>query len=68
VVVVYGRCRELGEMLPYAPLREAIGQLAGGLDRLDASRKAEIQTGMFRLLAVIGMAVPVALIVEDLMG
>lgn len=50
LVVLSGRCRELGEVLPYAPLREAIGQLGSGLDHLDPARKAEIQTGMFEVL------------------
>jgi tetratricopeptide (TPR) repeat protein len=27
-LAIYGRCRELGELVPYSPLREALGQLA----------------------------------------
>jgi hypothetical protein len=32
-LIIYGRCRQLGELVPYSPLREALGQLAHAMLR-----------------------------------
>jgi hypothetical protein len=59
-LVLYGRCRQLGELVPYSPLREALGQLAHTM--LRTSRGDRLRGALHDVLAaeavIMGSLVP----------
>ncbi|WP_438009355.1 protein kinase [Sorangium sp. So ce321] len=61
-LVGYGRCRQLGELVPYAPLREALAQVAHAVESLPALAQRQIQRriedAMLGDAALLGELVP----------
>jgi tetratricopeptide (TPR) repeat protein len=55
-LTIYGRCRQLGELVPYSPLREALGQLAEVIAR--APRGEDLQDTLAAEALVLGSLVP----------
>jgi tetratricopeptide (TPR) repeat protein len=61
-VILYGRCRQLGELVPYSPLREALGQLAHLVLHAPEPRAQRLKEALAGILAgdavVLGSLVP----------
>jgi tetratricopeptide (TPR) repeat protein len=55
-LTIYGRCRQLGELVPYSPLREALGQLAEVIAR--TPRGQDLQDTLAAEALVLGSLVP----------
>ncbi|MCA9708574.1 MAG: protein kinase [Myxococcales bacterium] len=57
-VVAYGRCRKLGGLVPFAPLRESLGQLATRLGRGQAEDLKPIRAALRSDAAAVAELVP----------
>jgi len=53
-IVTHGRCRHIGELLPYAPLREVLGQFASTVLRMGGSKWTALRHDLARVLATEG--------------
>ena len=53
-IVTHGRCRHIGELLPYAPLREVLGQFASTVLRMGGSTWTALRQELARVLATEG--------------
>jgi tetratricopeptide (TPR) repeat protein len=49
-IVTHGRCRHIGELLPYAPLREVLGQFASTVLRMAGSLWTELRQELASVL------------------
>jgi eukaryotic-like serine/threonine-protein kinase len=50
-IATHGRCRHIGELLPYAPLREVLGQFASALSHASGPAWSERRERLSRVLA-----------------
>src|SRR5215510_11200066 len=56
-VVAHGRCRHIGQSLPYAALREVLGQLATAIQRLTGKPGEDVRAAVASVLATEGVVV-----------
>jgi tetratricopeptide (TPR) repeat protein len=57
-MVMHGRCRHIGELLPYAPLREVLGQLAAALQHMSAAARSRARERLADVLAADAEVLP----------
>ena len=57
-IVTHGRCRHIGELLPYAPLRELLGQFAGAIQQLGATARSLARERLGEVMAADGDVLP----------
>jgi hypothetical protein len=61
-LILHGRCRQLGELVPYSPLREALGQLAHVALHAPDPRAEQLKAALMGVIAaekvVLGTLVP----------